>query len=41
MLCPATYKHCPDDLCHGSGCMINGMEMLPQCHLCGGAMVSD
>lgn len=38
-ICPRTNKSCPDDLCHGSGCMeMDGYQMLEVCHACGGTI---
>jgi hypothetical protein len=44
MLCPHTLKPCMDDICRGSGCMEypgGGIDMIPQCHLCGGPLHED
>jgi hypothetical protein len=41
MLCPKTLKPCCDDLCHGSGCLATGSEMIPTCSQCGGPMMTD
>lgn len=35
------HKPCMDDLCHGSGCLATGSEMIPTCGKCGGPMMSD
>ena len=41
MLCPKTLTGCCDDLCHGSGCLMIGGEMIPTCGKCGGPMMTD
>lgn len=41
MLCPKTLKPCCDDICHGSGCLATGSEMIPTCGKCGGPMMTD
>lgn len=39
MLCPKDGTACPDDLCHGSGCMeMEGYPMLRRCDICGGTI---
>ena len=36
LICPKDGMACPDDLCHGSGCMdMNGSPMLEKCPKCG------
>lgn len=35
--CPKDYTACPDDICHGAGCLkMNGHPMLEECDVCGG-----
>lgn len=36
-ICPKDGTACPDDLCHGAGCvMMDGYQMLERCDFCGG-----
>ena len=38
-ICPKDGTACPDDLCHGSGCLqMNGYAMLQVCDFCGGTI---
>lgn len=38
-ICPRTGHACPDDLCHGSGCMeMDGYPMLRVCDVCHGTI---
>ena len=35
-VCPVDYKSCPDDMCHGAGCVrSSGEEMIDLCDFCG------
>lgn len=35
-VCPVDYSCCPDDICHGAGCMqAQGEEMIELCDSCG------
>jgi hypothetical protein len=39
MICPKDGTACPDDLCHGSGCMaMDGYPMLSICPHCRGTV---
>lgn len=39
MICPKSGMGCPDDLCHGGGCMeMDGYPMLSVCAVCGGTV---
>jgi len=39
VICPKDGTACPDDLCHGSGCLqMGGYPMLSRCDHCGGTI---
>lgn len=41
-ICPKDGSACPDDLCHGSGCVqMGGYEMLQVCDFCGGTIDNE
>lgn len=42
MICPKDLRACPDDLCHGSGCMqMDGYPMLSVCPACKGLIDTE